>query len=167
MSSITLKGTPIHTSGELPKTGTHAPDFLLTKTDLSDVSLQTYAGKTVILNIFPSIDTPVCAASVRKFNQEVSAIPDTAVLCVSRDLPFALKRFCGAENLNNVIPVSELRNQDFGYRYGLRITDGPLAGLIARAVVIINKKGIIIYTQLVPEIAQEPDYNSAITAAKQ
>jgi thiol peroxidase len=166
MASITLKGNPIHTSGDLPAVGTKAPTFKLTNTDLADVGLDSFAGKVIVLNIFPSVDTPVCAASVRRFNAEVAALGDTVVLCTSADLPFAHKRFCGAEGLDRVHSVSDLRDKDFGKRYGVSIVDGPLAGLLARAVVVIGKDGNIKYTQLVPEIAEEPDYAAAITAVK-
>lgn len=164
MARITLKGTPINTCDSLPAVGSKAPDFKLTKTDLSDVSLANFAGKTVVLNIFPSIDTPVCAASVRYFNQEVAKRKDTVVLCVSMDLPFAHQRFCGAEGLEDVISVSEMRAKAFGEFYGVRITDGPLAGLLSRAVVIIDGTGKITYTQQVPEIVEEPDYDKVLKA---
>ncbi|MBF0459908.1 MAG: thiol peroxidase [Magnetococcales bacterium] len=162
MAVITLKGNTIHTCGELPKVGEAGPDFNLTKTDLTDVSLGDLAGKRLVLNIFPSIDTPVCAASVRYFNQDAAQRPDTTVLCISLDLPFAHKRFCGAEGLNNVLSVSELRQRGFGEAYGVRIVDGPLAGLLARAVVVLDGSGRVIHAQLVPEIAQEPDYEAVL-----
>jgi thiol peroxidase len=162
MSQITLKGNPINTSGTIPEAGSKAPDFLLTKSDLSDVTLGDFKGKTVVLNIFPSIDTPVCATSVRKFNTEATRFDNAVVLCVSRDLPFAHARFCGAEGLENVISVSELRNLDFGEKYGVRIVDGPLVGLLARAVVVIDPDGRVSYSQLVPEIAEEPYYEGAL-----
>ena len=165
MASITLKGNSIHTNGDLPNVGAAAPAFSLTKVDLSDVGLDAFAGKTVVLNIFPSIDTPVCAASVRRFNAEVNKLADTVVLCASADLPFAHKRFCGAEGLDNVLSVSDLRDKGFGERYGVKVVDGPLAGLLARAVVVI-KGGKVTYTQLVPEIAEEPNYDAAIAAVK-
>ena len=165
MAAITLKGNPINTNGALPAIGAAAPDFTLTTVDLGAVSLDAFAGKTVVLNIFPSIDTPVCAASVRRFNAELDKLGNVAVLCASADLPFAHKRFCGAEGLERVQSVSDLRDKGFGERYGVKIVDGPLAGLLARAVVVI-KAGKIAYTQLVPEIAQEPDYDAAIAAAK-
>ena len=162
MAQITLKANPIHTVGELPKIGEQAPAFVLTKTDLSDVTLKDFLGKKVVLNIFPSIDTAVCALSVRRFNAEIGKFGNAVALCVSLDLPFAHARFCGAEGLQNVIAVSELRDRAFGDRYGIRIVDGPLAGLLARAVVVIDENGKVIYTQLVPEIAQEPDYQAAL-----
>ena len=165
MATITLKGKPINTNGALPTIGAAAPDFTLTTVDLGGVGLDAFAGKTVVLNIFPSIDTPVCAASVRRFNAELDKLGNVAVLCASADLPFAHKRFCGAEGLERVQSVSDLRDRGFGERYGVKIVDGPLAGLLARAVVVI-KGGKIAYTELVPEIAQEPNYDAAIAAAK-
>ena len=163
MAQITLKGNPVNTNGDLPKVGDKAPDFVLTKTDLSDVSLKDFAGKTVVLNIFPSVDTEVCSMSVRRFNGDITNYENAVVLCTSVDLPFAHARFCGAEGLDNVISVSQLRNRDFGDNYGVRIVDGPLAGLLARAVVIIDAGGKVVYTELVPEIAQEPDYEAALS----
>lgn len=162
MAQITLKGNPINTCGELPVVGTLAPDFCLTGIDLADVTLKSYSGKRIILNIFPSVDTEVCATSVRRFNAEASKLPNTIVLCISLDLPFALKRFCGAEGLDNVHPVSEMRARGFGEAYGVRIIDGPLAGLLSRAVVVIDENGRVSYTQQVPEIVEEPNYNNAI-----
>lgn len=162
MAQITLKGNPINTCGELPKVGTSAPDFCLTGTDLADVTLKSFAGKRIILNIFPSVDTPVCATSVRQFNAKASSLPDTVVLCVSLDLPFAFKRFCGAEGLDNVHPVTEMRARGFGEDYGVRISDGPLAGLLSRAVVVIDKNGTVTHTQQVPEITTEPNYEDAV-----
>lgn len=164
MAEITLKGNPIHTSGNLPEVGSQAPDFSLTKTDLSDVSLSDLKGKRIILNVFPSIDTPTCATSVRTFNEEASRLENTEILCVSLDLPFAHARFCGAEGLERVSSVSELHNRNFGDDYGLRITDGPLATLLSRAVIVLDENGKVLYTEQVPEIGQEPDYQSAIAA---
>lgn len=164
MATVTLKGNPIHTSGELPAVGSQAPEFALTGTDLAEVSLKDLAGQVVVLNIFPSIDTPVCAASVRRFNAEVDKLGGAVVLCASADLPFAHGRFCGAEGLERVRSVSDLRDKGFGDRYGVRIVDGPLAGLLARSVVVIGKDGRVAYTQLVPEIVQEPDYEPALAA---
>ncbi len=166
MAKITIGGNPISTCGELPEVGQQAPDFIFTKTDLSDISLKDIAGKKAVLNIFPSIDTPICAMSVRKFNAEINKFENAVVLCISADLPFAHERFCGAEGLENVISVSELRNRDFGENYGLRITDGPIAGLLARAVIILDETGKVVYTQLVPEIKQEPDYEKALELLK-
>ena len=164
MATITLHDTPIETVGELPAVGSNAPAFTLTKTDLSEVSLQDFAGKTVILNIYPSVDTGVCAASTRKFNEIASSNPNVVVLCISADLPFAHGRFCGAEGLENVVSLSNFRNADFGGNYGVTISTGALAGLLSRAVVII-KDGKVTYTEQVPEIAQEPNYDAALAAA--
>jgi thiol peroxidase len=166
MATITLRGNPIHTSGELPAVGHKAPDFKLTGTDLKDVSLESFAGKKKILNIFPSIDTPVCATSTRHFNVDAAKIPGVAILTVSADLPFALKRFCAAEGIGAVSTLSEMRTRDFGHAYGVQITDGPMAGLLARAVVVVDEHDKVVYTELVPEIAQEPDYEKALAAAR-
>lgn len=166
MATIKLGGNPIHTKGELPAVGAKAPDFVLTGSDLSDVSLASFAGKKKILNIVPSLDTSVCATSTRKFNEEASKLPNTVVLVVSNDLPFAQKRFCTTEGLQNVIALSELRSRDFGDAYGVRMTDGKLAGLLSRAVVVVDENDAVVYTEQVPEIAQEPDYAKAIAAAK-
>lgn len=161
MALITLKGTPFATIGAPPKANLSAPDFSLTKTDLSACSLKDFKGKKIVLNIFPSIDTAVCAASARRFNEAAGDLKDTVVLCISADLPFAHKRFCEVEGLTNVIPLSTFRSPGFGTDYGMTITNGPLAGLLARAVVIVvNDK--VTYTELVPEIAQEPDYAAAL-----
>jgi thiol peroxidase len=162
MAQITLRGNAIHTSGDLPKVGSTAPAYTLVRTDLSEVSGQDFAGKRVVLNIFPSIDTPTCASSVRKFNARANEKPNTTVLCISADLPFAQKRFCGAEGLDNVVPVSNFRSADFGQAYGVALVDGPLKGLLARAVVVIDAAGKVAYTELVPEIAQEPNYDAAL-----
>ncbi len=162
MAQITLKGNPIHTSGDLPKVGVAAPAFTLVRTDLSEVSGKDLASQRVVLNIFPSLDTPTCAASVRKFNARANEKPNTTILCVSADLPFAQKRFCGAEGLDNVVPASTFRAADFGQAYGVTLVDGPLKGLLARAVVVVDGSGKVIYTELVPEIGQEPDYNAAL-----
>ncbi len=162
MAQITFKGDAIETIGTLPSVGTQAPDFQFTKSDLSETSLADYAGKKVVLNIFPSIDTGICAASARKFNAEATALENTVILCVSRDLPFAHGRFCEAEGLQNVIPVSEFRTEEFGKNYGVTIKNSPLAGLFSRAVVILDEEGLVIYTEQVPEIAQEPNYASAL-----
>lgn len=164
MATITLQGNPIETVGALPAVGSNAPAFTLTKTDLSEVGLQDFAGKTVILNIYPSVDTGICAASTRKFNEVASSNANVVVLCISADLPFAHSRFCGAEGLENVVSLSTFRNADFGSNYGVTITTGPLAGLMSRAVVIV-KDGKVTYTEQVPEIAQEPDYDAALAAA--
>lgn len=162
MAEITFKGSPVPLFGDLPKPGAFAPDFRLAGDDLSDVALKDYAGKTVVLNIFPSIDTPVCAMSVRKFNTEIGNVENAVVICISADLPFAHARFCGAEGLDHVVTASTFRNPDFGESYGTRITDGPLSGLMARAVVVIDGQGKVAYSQLVGEIAEEPDYDRAL-----
>lgn len=166
MGTIALQGTPIHTIGNLPQPGTLAPDFLLTKTDLSDIRLADFSGKKLVLNIFPSLDTAVCAASVRRFNVEAAKLDQTIVLCISRDLPFAHSRFCTTEGIQNVVSASELRNHNFGSDYGVLITDGPLAGLLSRAVVVIDEKGLVKYTEQVPDIVQEPNYEAALNALK-
>lgn len=162
MATITLKGNTITTIGELPAAGSKAPDFKLTKTDLSECSIGDFQGKTIVLNIFPSIDTPVCATSVRKFNEVAGSKKDTVVLCVSADLPFAHNRFCETDGLKNVVPCSIFRSPEFGKNYGVTITSGPIAGLLSRAIVIIDPKGKVKYTEQVPEIAQEPDYEKAL-----
>ena len=162
MAEITFKGKPVHTSGDLPEVGSQAPDFLLTQTDLSDMTLSAVKGRKVVLNIFLSVETPTCAESVRRFNTEVGKFDNTEVLAISRDLPFAHARFNADEGIDNVISLSELRNLDFGRNYGLRILDGPMAGLLARALVVIDESGKVLYTELVPEIGDEPDYESAL-----
>ncbi len=164
MAQITLQGNPITTKGELPAVNSQAPPFTLTKTDLSECSLNDFSGQTVVLNIFPSIDTSVCAASVRRFNAEASSSDNRVVLCVSADLPFAHQRFCEGEGLDRVIPLSVFRSPEFGNNYGVAITSGPLAGLLSRAIVIVDPAGKVVYTEQVPEIAQEPDYDAAIAA---
>ncbi|WP_298646844.1 thiol peroxidase [uncultured Proteiniphilum sp.] len=164
MADITFKGNPVHTSGELPEKGTAAPDFTLVKSDLSEARLSDFKGKYIVLNIFPSLDTGVCAASVRRFNKEAASLENTVVLGISADLPFAAGRFCSAEGIENVVTLSCFRNKSFGEDYGLLMTDGPLKGLLARAVVIVNPEGKVVHTELVPEIAQEPDYHSAINS---
>jgi thiol peroxidase len=164
MASITLKGNLINTVGELPAVGSAAPDFRLTKDDLSDVSLKDFAGKKIILNIFPSVDTPVCATSVRTFNKQASGADNTVVVCASHDLPFAFKRFCGAEGIENVVTGSVMRDNKFGDDYGVKIADGPLAGICSRAIVVIDENGVVKYTEQVPEITQEPNYDAAIAA---
>ena len=162
MAKITLKGNEIATVGNLPPVGAQAPNFSLVKTDLGTATLKDYQGKTVVLNIFPSIDTGVCAASTRRFNSEAGNRTETVVLCVSADLPFAHKRFCEVEGLKNVVPASVFRTADFGKDYGQTITTGVLAGLLARAVVVIGPDGKIKYTEQVPEIGQEPNYQAAL-----
>ena len=164
MAQITLQGNPAQTIGELPERGVKAPDFLLTRTDLSDVRLGDFAGKRLVLNIFPSIDTPVCATSVRRFNSEAAGTQNTVVLCISADLPFAHKRFCEIEGLERVVPLSVFRNPEFGKEYGVTIKSGPLAGLLARAVVVIDTKGIVVYSELVAEIGSDPNFEAALQA---
>jgi thiol peroxidase len=166
MAQITFRGNPIHTAGTLPKVGSAAPDFKVIKTDLSPVSLSDFKGRKVVLNIFPSLDTSVCAASVRRFNVAATNLKDTAVLCISRDLPFAQQRFCAAEGLDKVVMGSEYQDSSFSEAYGVRITDGPLKGLLSRAIVVVNPQGKVLYTEQVPEIAREPDYDSALKALK-
>ncbi|MDF2529712.1 MAG: thiol peroxidase [Gammaproteobacteria bacterium] len=158
MSKITFKGNPINTVGELPKAGQACPDFVLTKTDLSEIKLSEFKGHKVILNIFPSLDTPTCAITVRKFNEQAAQHPNVKVLCISADLPFAQKRFCGAENINNVIAASTFRHPEFGDKLGVKITEGPVKGLMSRA------HGKVIYTEQVAEIGHEPNYDAALKA---
>ena len=163
MASVTLKGNPLNTNGELPSVGQQAPDFTLVNTDLAEVQLSDFQGKRIVLNIFPSVDTPTCAQSVRHFNAEASALNNTQVVCVSQDLPFALARFCGAEGLDQVTTASAFRSS-FADDYGVRLTDGPLAGLTTRAVVIIDEQGKVLHTELVSEISSEPNYQAALNA---
>ena len=165
MATVTLQGNPLETIGELPAVGSKAPSFELVKTDLSTTSLSDFAGKKLVLNIFPSVDTGVCATSVRKFNEALSSLENTVVLCVSADLPFAAARFCGAEGLDNVESGSSFRST-FGKDYGVEFTTGPLTGLLSRSVVVINEQGEVVYTEQVSETAQEPDYEAALAAAK-
>jgi thioredoxin-dependent peroxiredoxin len=164
MAQVTFKGSPIAIVGGLPAKGSKAPSFKLVGADLDDVSLGAFSGKKVVLNIFPSIDTPVCAMSVKTFNQKAAGFSDVVVLCVSVDLPFAQGRFCGAEGIASVKTLSAFRDRAFGDAYGVRILEGPLAGLFARAVVVIDADGTVLYSELVPEIAQEPDYAAALAA---
>jgi len=164
MATVTLKGNPIKTSGELPKVGSKAPDFTLTATDLSSKSLSDFAGSKLVLNIFPSVDTGTCAQSVRQFNQEASELENTKVLCISHDLPFALNRFCGAEGLNNVISLSDYKDGSFGKAYGLDFITGPLEALHARCVVVLDENGTVLHTEQVAEIANEPNYKAALEA---
>ena len=164
MASITLGGNKINTVGNLPEKGTKAKDFTLHKNDLSTASLVDYAGKNIVMNIFPSVDTGTCAASVREFNERASKLDNTVVLCISRDLPFAQKRFCAAEGLENVETLSDFNDGKFGKEYGLEITDGAFSGLHSRAIIVTNKDGEIIYTEQVSEIADEPNYDAAIAA---
>jgi thiol peroxidase len=164
MAKITLKGSPVNTSGNLPSKGSEAPAFNLVKSDLGSLSLADLKGKKLILNIFPSLDTSVCANSVRKFNQIAADKKNTSVLAISKDLPFAHGRFCSTEGITNVVTLSGFRDSSFGASYGVDITDGPLAGLYARSIVVIDETGKVVYTQLVPEITEEPDYDKAIAA---
>lgn len=164
MAAITLGGNPINTSGELPKAGSKAVDFELIKSDLSVATLADFAGSKLVLNIFPSIDTGTCATSVRKFNEKASALENTKVLSISRDLPFAQKRFCGAEGLENVINLSDFNTGTFGKNYGLEIVDGVLAGLHSRVIIVLDENGVITHTEQVSEIANEPNYDAALAA---
>jgi len=166
MAHITLGGSRIETIGNLPAVGSAAPDFLLTKEDLSDATLASFAGKKKILNIVPSLDTGVCAASARRFDAEIASMGDAVLLTVSNDLPFAMARFCKAENLLNIISLSQLRNRSFGKDWGTEITTGPLAGLLSRAVVVLDANNTVVYTEQVPEIKQEPDYKAALEAVR-
>lgn len=165
MTTITFKNDPVETVGTLPAVGSAAPDFTLTGTDLGDVALSDFTGKRVVLNIFPSVDTGVCAASVRKFNELAASLENTAVVCVSADLPFAQDRFCGAEGIDNVVTASTFRSS-FGTDYGVAQQTGPMAGLMSRAVVVLDENHQVIYTEQVPEIGQEPDYDAAVAALK-
>lgn len=160
MATTAFKGTTVNTVGDLPASGQAAPDFTVTGKDLSEVKLSDFTGSRLVLNIFPSIDTPTCATSVRKFNELAAGFDNTKVLCVSADLPFALGRFCGAEGIDNVVVGSVFRSS-FGSDYGVTMTDGPLQGLLARSVVVLDEQGNVVYSELVPEIGQEPDYDSA------
>lgn len=164
MANITLRGNPIHTNGELPKVGSTAPGFKLVGAALKDVTPSAFAGKRKVLNIFPSIDTGVCAASVRQFNQRAAQLDNAVVLCISADLPFAQQRFCGAEGISNVTMLSMMRDRHFAKDYGVLIEDGPLAGLMARAVVVLDANDRVLHAELVPEIGQEPNYEAALKA---
>ena len=166
MATVTLKGNPIQVFGDLPRTGSKAPDFRLTDSELRDVTLASFKGKKKLLNIVPSLDTPVCATSTRKFNDQAKGRSDIVVLIVSADLPFAQKRFCSAENAESVVTLSMMRDRHFAKDYGVLIEDGPLAGITARAVVVLDQSDNVVYTELVPEIAQEPNYDKAIAALK-
>ncbi len=166
MATITLKGNEIQTIGNLPKKGDNVLDFSLIATDLSKKSLSDFTGKQLILNIFPSIDTGTCAASVRNFNKEASSLKDTIVLCISRDLPFAQARFCGAEGIENVVMLSDFATGQFGKDYGLEITTGPLANLHSRSIIVLDKNGTVQYTEQVPEIVDEPNYNKALNSIR-
>lgn len=164
MAVITLNGSPMHTIGSLPAIGTAAPDFTVTKTDLTDIRLSHYLGKKIILNIFPSLDTPTCATAMNKFNDIAAEYNQVLILCVSEDLPFAQQRFCNTEHLQNVQPVSVFRHPEFGEQYGTMIIDGPLMGILSRAVVIIDEQGNVVYTEQVKELSSEPDYTKMVAA---
>ena len=164
MATVTLRGNPVNFGGNFPKTGDSAPDFKLTAGDLSDVSLASYAGKRKVLNIVPSLDTPTCAKSARVFNEKASAMNNTVVLVIAADLPFAMSRFCGAEGLKDVVTLSTFRGKDFHTKYGVDIADGPLRGLTARGVVVLDENNKVTHAELVPEIAQEPNYDAALAA---
>lgn len=166
MSKVRFKGNAVNTVGDLPEVGTIAPDFALTGSDLSDVSIRDFEGKRMVLNIFPSLDTAVCAASVRRFNQEAAGLDNTVVLCISEDLPFAQSRFCGTEELEDVVTLSSFRYRAFANNYGVRIINGPLDGLMTRAVIVLDENRKVLYTQLVPEITEEPDYEGALKALR-
>ncbi len=164
MASITLGGTPVETSGNLPKVGTKAPNFKLTVSDLSSQELSDFEGHKVVLNIFPSVDTGTCAASVRAYNKEASEMENTKVLCISKDLPFAQDRFCGAEGLENVLMLSDFKDGNFGKAYGLDFATGPFEGLLSRCVIVLDENGIVKYTEQVPEVADEPNYKASLYA---
>ena len=166
MAKVTLGGNAISVAGSLPNKGDSAPDFILTNKDLKDVSLKDFAGRRKVLNIVPSLDTPVCAKSTRIFNEKAGGMANTTVLVISADLPFAMNRFCSTEGLNNVVTLSTLRGRDFHARYGVDITDGPLKGLTARAVMVLDENNKVLHSELVPEIKQEPDYEAALAALK-
>ena len=166
METVFFQTIECHTYGSLPKVGSQAPEFHLTGLDLSDVNLELYAGKRVVLNIFPSLDTEVCALSVRRFNQEAASMDNTVVVCASMDLPFAMGRFCAANGIENVVAASAFRSPMFGQNYGVELVDGPLKGLLTRAVVIIDEKGTVIYRDLVEQITNEPDYEAALKVLK-
>jgi len=166
MAKITLGGNPINTNGDLPKVGSAAPDFKLQDADLNDLSLASFKGKKKLLNIVPSLDTPTCALSTKKFNEQATKYPNTVMLIVSADLPFAQKRFCSAENTDKVKSLSMMRSRNFAKDYGVLITDGPLAGITARAIVVIDENNKVVHTELVPEIKQEPNYEKALAALK-
>ncbi|HEX6828483.1 MAG TPA: thiol peroxidase [Burkholderiales bacterium] len=163
---VTLGGNPINVEGKFPKTGDKAPDFRLVDKDLKDVSLKDFAGKRKVLNIVPSLDTPTCAQSTRVFNQRAGSVPNTVVLVISADLPFAMSRFCSTEGLNNVVTLSTMRGADFKRGYGVDITSGPIAGVTARAVVVLDEGDKVVHAELVPEIKQEPNYDAALAALK-
>ncbi len=166
MATTKFKGSTVHTCGELPVAGSPAPEAVLTAADLSDAKISSFTGSKVVLNIFPSVDTGVCAASVRKFNATAASLDNTKILCISRDLPFAQQRFCGAEGIESVTMLSEMRDGTFGETYGVRMIDGPLAGLFVRTVIVIDTTGKVAYSQLVPEIVEEPNYDAVMDCLK-
>ncbi len=166
MATVTLKGNPIHTLGDLPKVGEQAPEFSLAKLDLSNATLEDYKGQRVILNIFHSVDTGTCATSVREFNKVATELDNTKVLCISKDLPFAMGRFCGAEGIENVEMLSGFRNNSFGKAYNLLFTDGPIEGLLSRCIIVLDENGKVLYTEQVAEVVEEPNYNKALEALK-
>ncbi len=163
MATVTLKGDAVRTAGEIPETGSRAPAFELVSKRLEDMTLSDFSGFTVLMNIFPSLDTPVCAMSVRRFNSEAAGLPGVKVLCISADLPFAHGRFCETEGIENVVNLSSFRSPEFGRDYGVSIMDGPLRGLLARAVIVVDPDGMVVYRQLVPEISSEPDYGHVLS----
>lgn len=164
MSTVTLHGKILQTMGGMPKIGSHAPDFTLTNMELNEIHLRDFRGKKLVLNIFPSVDTTTCALAMKHFQKMAMQKPQIIILAISADLPFAQKRFCGAENINKIVPLSSFRHTEFGQNYGLKITNGPLAGLLARAVIVIDENGKIVYTQQVSEISKEPDYEAVLQA---
>jgi len=166
MSNVTLGGNAVTVKGNLPKKGDAAPEFSLTGKDLKDVGLKDFSGKRKVLNIVPSLDTPVCAKSTKVFNEKAAALPDTVVLVISADLPFAAGRFCTAEGINNVVTLSTVRSRDFASSYGVELADGPLKGMTARAVIVLDAQNKVLHAQLVPEIKNEPDYDAALAALK-
>jgi thioredoxin-dependent peroxiredoxin len=164
MSKLRVGEIPVHTNGDVPAAGKPAPDFTLTGNKLNDVSLKDFAGRSVVLNIFPSIDTSTCAQSVREFNRRAAALSRTVVLCIAKDLPYAMRRFCAAEGIERVITLSDFRSREFGDNYHVEMVDGPMRGLFARVVIVIDEYGVIKYTEVVPVIGQEPDYEAALDA---
>ena len=166
MANITLGGNPIHTVGNLPEVGSSAPEFSLTANDLSTKTLSDYGGQRVVLNIFPSIDTGTCATSVRTFNKRASELEKTTVLCIAKDLPFAMGRFCGAEGIENVEMLSDFRNGNFGNAYNLTFTNGPVEGLLSRSIIVLDENGTVLYTEQVQEVVEEPDYSGALNVLK-
>jgi thiol peroxidase len=164
MASLTIGSNQVHTNGDIPSVGKTAPDFTLADNKLNDVSLSSLRGQYVVLNIFPSIDTSTCAQSVREFNRRAASLANTTVLCIAKDLPFAMRRFCAAEGIDRVITLSDFRSKDFGNDYHVEMTDGPMRGLFARVVIVVDKSGVVKHTEVVPVIGQEPDYEAALKA---